>query len=200
MSIDEQELRRRLAETAAQASPPGFTAGSLVRRIRRRRARILAAVSAAFLAAAAIAIAIPVSLSSASRQPANPPALIPQLSFTVMVNGQPGARGTVPRFVIVPGEDITINVSVTVPAHTTVEGLWVGIASGAFGASQDGPSGVSPTLAARTRTPLAPGVRRFLLHWVVPAGLPHGTSRLLVGSWAIREGAATRAIAAFVVQ
>jgi hypothetical protein len=199
MSIEEQELRR-LAETAAQASPPGFTAESLVRRIRRRRAWINAAVSAAFLAAAAIAIAIPVSLS-ASRPVNNQPAVIPvQLSFTVMVNGQSGAQGTVPRFVIAPGEDITINVGVTVPAHATVKGLWLGIASGSWGSGPDGPTGVSPTLAARTRAPLGPGVQQFTLHWVVPAGLPHGKSRQLVASWAITDGAATRAIAEFVVR
>lgn len=200
MSIEEHELRRRLAETAAQASPPGFTAESLVRRIRHRRAWIIASVSAALLAAAAIATALPVSLS-ASRPVNNQPAVISvQLSFTVMVNGQSGAHGTVPRFVIAPGEDITINVGVTVPAHATVKGLWLGIASGSWGSGPEGPTGVSPTLAARIRTPLGHGIQQFTLHWVVPAGLPHETSRQLVAEWAITDGAATRAIAEFVVQ
>jgi hypothetical protein len=62
MTIDEQELRRRLEETAAQASAPRFTTEGLARQIRRRRARVLTAVSGAVVAAAAIAVAVPVAL------------------------------------------------------------------------------------------------------------------------------------------
>jgi hypothetical protein len=131
-----------------------------------------------------------------------------QLSFTETVNGQsqmfpPGgvpAAGTVPRFVIRPGEDLMINVDVTVPAHATVEALWLGIANGTYGGGRDGPTGVNPILAARTGQPLGPGVRRFRLHWVAPTGLRPGTSRQLVAEWAVRNGEATRAIAELAVQ
>jgi len=47
MTIDDQELRRRLKETAAKASAPRFTTEDLVRRIRRRRIRLTAAVAGA---------------------------------------------------------------------------------------------------------------------------------------------------------
>ena len=70
MSIDERELRSRLAESAALAGPPGFTAEDLaarvrrIRRGRRRRAGIIAAVSAV---AAAAAVAIPLALRGTSQ-------------------------------------------------------------------------------------------------------------------------------------
>jgi hypothetical protein len=207
MSIDEQELRRRLEETATQASPPGFTAEGLARRIRRRHTRIIAVVSGAFAAAAAIAVAIPVTLSGASRPVNSQPEVIAiQLSFTVSVNGQSrvlspgGVPGTVPRFVISPGEDLMINVAVTVPAHASVEALWLGIANGTYGGGPDGPTGVNPILAARTGQPLGPGVHRFRLQWVAPSGLQPGTSRQLAVEWAVRNGEVTRAIAELAVQ
>ncbi len=60
MSIEERELRSRLAEMAALASPPSFTGDELaqsVRRIRRRRGRAgLGGVVSMAVVAAAIAI------------------------------------------------------------------------------------------------------------------------------------------------
>jgi hypothetical protein len=209
MSIDEQELRRRLEEAAAQASPPRFTAEGLACRIRRNRAQIVAAALGAFVAAAAIAVAIPVMLSGASRPVNGEPEVIPvQLSFTVTVNGQsrvfPGrgvpTAGTAPRLVITPGEDLILNVDVTVPAHATVEALWLGIANGTYGGGPDGPTGVNPILAARTGKSLGPGLHRFRLHWVPPTGLRPGTDRQLVAEWAVKDGEVTTAIAELAVQ
>ncbi len=62
MSIDERSLRSRLAETAGQAGPPGFTpedVASRVRRVRLRRRRRAWASAAVVVAAAGSAITIP---------------------------------------------------------------------------------------------------------------------------------------------
>ena len=182
MSIDERELRSRLAETAALAGPPRFTTEDLaarVRRIRRRRrgrAGIIAAVAAA---AVASAVAIPLTRGATSQPvisaPAPPP---PGLSYTVTANGQTRAvsvMGAVPLFTITPGERLTVTVGVTVPGPQAMTALWLGITNGVL----SGHANMKPILAASTRAPLRPGAHRFVLHWTVPAGLRPGTSRQL---------------------
>ncbi len=205
MSIDEQELRRRLVETAAQAGAPRFTAGELARQVRRRRARVITGFSGAVMAVAAVAVAVPVALSGSSQpaigRPAPPP---PELSYVVTVNGQtqrhPAGALTLPRYVIAPREDLTITVEVTVPAHVTLTGLWLGITNGMLTSRPDGSPDMSPILAARTRAPLGPGVYQFRLHWAVPAGLRPGTSRQLSVQWAWPDGLAERYIVMLDVQ
>jgi hypothetical protein len=189
MTIDEQGLRRRLEDTASETSAPRFTADGVARQVRRRRARVITAVCGAAAAAAAVAVAVPVALSGSSQQPSVslPPPPVPSPSYTVTVNGQTEVHRQ-PRYVISPGEDLAITVDVTVPAHVTVTGLWLGITNGVLSPRPDGPASMSPILAARTGTRLLPGVHRFRLHWVVPGGLRPGASRQLSAEWAWAGG------------
>lgn len=206
MSIDERELRSRLAESAALAGPPRFTTKDLaarVRRIRRRRrsrAGIIAAVSAV---AVASAVVIPLTLRGTSQPVIGaPPPPPPGLSYTVTVNGQTRAvsptTGAVPLFTVTPGERLTMTVEVTVPGPRAMTALWLGITNGVL----SGHATMEPVLAASTGVPLRPGTHRFVLHWTVSAGLAPGTSRQLSVEWAWRgpePGNAEREVAHFAV-
>jgi len=209
MSIDERELRSRLAETAALAGPPRFTTDDLaarVRRTRRRRRGRTGVIAAVSVAAVASAVAIPLTRGGTSQPvigaPGPPP---PGLSYTVTANGQTRAVATgaaLPLFTITPGENLRIKVGVTVPAHARVTALWLGISKGSWGSGPNGPTGINYPILAHTRKPLGPGSYRFRLRWTVPAGLRPGTSRYLATAWSFREaptGAVARAIAVFAV-
>lgn len=205
MSIEERELRSRLAESAALAGPPRFTTEDLaarvrrIRRGRRSRAGIIAAVS---VVAVASAVAIPLTLGGTS-QPviSEPPPAPPGLSYTVTVNGQRRAvpaAGAAQLFTVAPGERLTMTVEVTVPGARAMTALWLGITNGAL----SGHANMEPVLAASTRVPLRPGAHRFVLHWTVPAGVAPGTSRQLSVEWAWRgpePGNAEREVAHFAV-
>jgi len=206
MSVDEQEVRQRLEAVAAQVSPPHFTIESLISRIRRRRARIIAAVAGSFLAVAAIAVAVPIGLSAPSRPAAwHHPLRFPfRLSFTVAVNGRsmvtplPGGRGPFPSFAVAHGENLAINVAVSVPAHATVTSLWLGVTEGAYGVLRDGrPTGLSPILA-HSRRPLTAGLHVFTLRWTVPAGIRPGTNAWLTVTWSARDFAVGQSLAELV--
>jgi hypothetical protein len=205
MTIDEQELRRRLKVTAAQASEPRFTIDDLTRRIRRRRARVVTAAAGGAVAAVA-AVAIPLAVSGTSQPAANQPAGPVALSYVVTVNGQtqlsPG--GTRPRYLITPGENLTMTVDVTIPPHITLTGLWLGITNDVLAPRSTGPADMSPILVASTRAPLGPGQHRFGMHWVVPAALLPGTDRQLSVEWAWSNQAgpaiAERIVAELAVQ
>jgi hypothetical protein len=207
MSMDERELRSRLAQTAALAGPPRFATEDLaarVRRIRRRRRR-RAGIIAAVCVAAASAVAIPLTRGGTSRPIISAPApLAPGLSYTVTADGHtravPARRAALPLFTITPGERLTITVDVTVPAHVTATALWLGITNGVLSPRPDGPADMSPILVASTRVPLRPGAHRFVLHWAVPPGLRPGTSRQLSAEWAWsgpEPGQAEREVADF---
>jgi hypothetical protein len=206
MTIDEQELRRRLKVTAAQASEPRFKIGDLTRRIRRRRARVVTAAAGGAVAAVVAAVAVPLALSSASHPAADHPAGPVELSYVVTVNGQtqliPGR--TQPRYVITPGENLTMTVDVTIPPHIRLTGLWLGITNGVLTPRPTGPADMSPILAARTGAPLGPGRHRFGMHWVVPTALRAGTDRQLSVEWAWSNqagpAAAERIVAELAVQ
>jgi hypothetical protein len=204
MPIDEQELRSRLAETAALAGPPRFTAEELaanVRRARRRRRRT-GIIAAAAVAVAASAVTIPLTRGGTGQpasEPAPPP---PGLSYTVTANGQTRSvsanRGGLPLFSISPGERLTVTVEVRVPGPEQTTALWLGITNGVL----NGHANMEPVLAASTRVPLRPGAHRFVLHWAVPAGLRPGSSRQLSAQWAwagAEPGSAEREVAAFAV-
>lgn len=198
MTIDEQELSRRLTETATQVSAPVFTAEELSGRIRRRRARILGTAAGAAVAVAAVAAAVPVALHGPAAEPsggpsttagsgsigqsvAGRPVTLPSPPpYVVTVNGraQPSAAG----FVVSAGESLTIVLDVTVPAHRSLSDLWVGITNGALAPLPDGPADMSPILVA-DRTPLGPGVHQFRLHWVAPGGMRAGATRQLSAEW-----------------
>lgn len=208
MSIDERELRSRLAESAALAGPPRFTAEDLaarVRRIRRRR-RSRAGIVAVVLVAA-VASAVIAATRGGTGQPiiAAPPPPAPGLSYTVTANGQTRAvpaAGTVPLFTVTPGQRLTMTVEVTVPGPQAMTALWLGITHGILALRHGGPAGMNPVLAASTRGPLRPGAHRFVLHWTVPAGLRPGSSRQLSVEWAWRApepGEAEREVADFAV-
>ena len=185
MTIDEQELRQRLGDTATQASPPQFTAEGLARQVRRRRARVISAVSGAVATAIAVAVAVPLAVSGSNQQaPVSiAPRIPPEPSVTVTVNGRTTTHW-LSSYVISPGEDMAITVDVTFPARLTVTGLWLGIIDGVLAGHAD----MSPILEARTGTHLLPGVHRFQLHWVVPRGLRPGTSRQLSAEWTWNAG------------
>jgi hypothetical protein len=205
MSIDERELRSRLAETAALAGPPRLTTEDLaarvqgIRRRRRSRAGIIAAVS---VAAVASAVVIPLTRGGTSQPISAPPPPPPGLSYTVTANGQTravSATGAVPLFAITPGARLTVTVEVTVPGPRAMRALWLGITNGMLAPRPAGPADMNPILAASTRVPLRPGAHRFVLHWTVPAGLSPGTSRQLSVEWAWSAGEAERIVAEFAV-
>jgi hypothetical protein len=206
MSIDERELRSRLAETAALAGPPRFTTQDLaarVRRIRRRRRRRAGIIAAVSVAAVASAVAIPLTRSGTSQPVISAPgSLPPGLSYTVTANGQTravsAAGAALPLFTITPGERLTMTVEVTVPGPQAMTALWLGITNGVL----SGHATMNPILAASTRVPLRPGAHRFVLHWTVPAGLRPGASRQLSVEWAWsvpQPGEAEREVADFAV-
>jgi hypothetical protein len=204
--MDEQELRSRLAETAALAGPPRFTAEDLavnIRRARRRRRRRAGTVAAVAVAVVASAVAIPLTRGG-TRQPLmsepSPPA--PGLSYTVTANGQTrpvsATGGNQPLFTITPGERLTVTVEVRVPGPEPMTALWLGITNGLL----SGHANMEPVLAASTHAPLRPGTHRFVLHWAVPAGLRPGSSRQLSAQWAWagpEPGNAEREVAEFAV-
>jgi hypothetical protein len=187
MSIDERELRSRLAATAALAGPPRLTTedlAPLVRRIRRRRRNRATIIAAVSVAAVALAVAIPLISSGTSQRvisrPAPPP---PPLSYTVTANGQTRAvpaTGAAQLFTVTPAKRLAMTVEVTVPGPRAMTGLWLGITNGVL----SGHANMKPILAASTHMPLRPGAHRFVLHWTVPAGLKPGTSRQLSAAWA----------------
>ena len=206
MTIDEQELRRRLKMTAEQASEPQFTIDDLIRRIRRRRARAVTAAAGGAVVAAVAAVAVPLALNGASHPGGSHPEGPVELSYAVTVNGHtqliPGR--TLPGYVITPGENLTMTVDVTIPPHITLTGLWLGITNGVLTSRPTGPADMSPILAASTGTPLGPGRHRFGMHWVVPTALSPGTDRQLSVEWAWSNQAgpatAERIVAELAVQ
>jgi hypothetical protein len=205
MPIDEQELRSRLAETAALAGPPRFTAEDLaanVRRARRRRRRRTGIIAAAAVAVVASAVAIPLTRGGTGQpvisEPAPPP---PGLSYTVTAGGQTrsvSATGGPLLFTVKPGQLLTVTLEVRVPGPEPMTALWLGITNGVL----NGHANMEPVLAASTRAPLQPGAHRFVLHWAVPAGLRPGSSRQLSVQWAWpgpEPGNAEREVAVFAV-
>jgi len=207
MSFDEQELRRRLAAAAMEASAPRFSVESLARRIRRRRTQVIGAVSAPFLAVAALAVAVPVALSGAGSPVRGHPAVLPfRPSVTVTVTDvsghhtvRPAAHVPQPLFAVSPGERLVIHVDVTVPRHATVTALWLGITGNLWGFGPAGrPVGMHPVLA-HTRHPLRAGEQRFRFGWTVSAGMRAGNTRWLTMAWVFKDGGAVGGIAQFGV-
>ena len=100
----------------------------------------------------------------------------PPLPWTVTVNGQPlgvpeeladGYTGQT-QFDVAPGEKVTIEMTVTVPAHTQMTKFFLGITGDTSGIGPRGPIGMEPVLA--TASNLTPGVHAFTVHWTAPAG------------------------------
>jgi hypothetical protein len=204
--IDEQELRSRLAETAALAGPPRFTAEDLaanVRRARRRRRRTgIIAAAAVAVVASAVAVAVPLTRGGSGQPVISAPAATPPgLSYTVTADGQTRsvpATGGPGLFTSKPGQRLTLTVVVRVPGPEPMTALWLGITNGVL----SGHANMEPVLAASTGAPLQPGAHRFVLHWAVPAGLRPGTSRQLSVQWAWpgpEPGNAEREVAVFAV-
>lgn len=191
MQIDQGEMRRHLAATAARASAPGFSADDVaarIRRIRRGRTRIGTAVSAAAIAAAAVAV--PLALGTAGNRAGesiagavpgpgvSPEKTSPPLPWTVTVNGQAvgvpeslaDAYTGETQFDVVPGEKLTVKMTITVPAHTEMTKFFLGITGDSAGIGPHGPIGMRPVLA--TASHLAAGPHEFTVHWTVPRAAP----------------------------
>lgn len=173
----------------------------VVGRVRRRR--VMGASAAAITAAA---IVIPLSLGGAAgsvntgaRRAVTGTSLgsgpaaekeAPPWPWTVTVNGHArGALGTpinqsadVPLFDVAPGEKLTIAVTVTVPAHSTMTKLFLGITGDSAGVGPRGPIGMKPVLA--TASWLAAGRHSFTLRWTVPrAAAPGGYYLAFAAYW-----------------
>lgn len=191
MVLDEQQLRQRLEAVADRVSAPRLTIDGVTGRIRRRRAKVMGLVSGSLLGVAASAVAVVVALTGTGTPSTAVPSKLPfRLSFTVAVNGQSRVSPrSGPSFTVTPGENVRIDVGVSVPAHAKVTLLYLGLTRGAFGPGHDGgrPIGVRPILA-RTRKPLTSGLHRFRLRWSVPAtGLRRGTTLDLVATWEAKQ-------------
>jgi hypothetical protein len=208
MSTDEPELRSRLADTAALAGPPRFTAEDLAGRVRRikRRHKRAGTFGAISVAAAVSAVAIPLTLGGTSPAGTSPgrmsaPGAGPRLSYMVTVNGDhraiPARTGALPLYTVTSGERLTITVKVTVPERQTLTALWLGITDGAE-TPANVPTDMKPILAGGSHA-LRPGPHRFVLHWTVPAGLKPRASRELSSDWAWSDGAGAGAITEFAV-
>ena len=187
MSLDEDLLRDRLASASAQASPPRFAVADLVRRIRQRRTRAMSAVAGG-AAIIAIAVALPLALSGGGGQTgySTPAPMAPELSYNVIVNGQTKAFGpglALPRYVITPGENLTITVRVSVQTHVVVTAVWLGITDGVLSPRPGGPAAMSPVLTAYTYEITGPAERDFRFRWTVPKELRAGDSRQLSVDW-----------------
>lgn len=205
MSIDEHELRERLAAVAAQVTEPRFTVEAVARRIRRRRARIITMVSGPVLAVAGLALALALGLvgPGTGSRPASPPPAPVWLPIKISVHGQVRLvprLGILPRFVIAPGEHVQINVDVTVPKNVRVEALWLGIVKAERSSlGPAGPIGWTSVLV-RISEPMTPGSHTFNLRWVAPGGLRPGRTLHLIAFWVTGHSQAAPIIANLIVQ
>lgn len=205
MTIDEQELGRLLAETAALARPPRFTAGDLTRRAGVRRARLTTAALGAVAAVAAVAVIVPTALTGRGQSAGYAPPPVPlRISYSITVNGltqaAPFGRGPA-DFVVKPGERLAMTVEMTMTARpgVTATALWMGITNGVLAGGPSGPPDMAPILVAKPRTSLGPGTYAFRLRWVAPADLRPGTSRQLSSEVGWSDGTTEREIAVFSV-
>jgi hypothetical protein len=123
--------------------------------------------------------------SSSPRCPsgASCPMVMPRVTFTPTVNGQPAVlkNGRPPRYHVRLGERLVVRVAVTVPRHLTVTALWFGISTGTLGGGPNGTGSMHPILA-HYRQLLSAGTHTFGLRWRVPKGRS-GTSLYLVTAW-----------------
>jgi len=181
----------------------------LARQIRRQPSRLVASFADAVVAAAAVAVAVPAVLTVTNWQPSGRRRpMTPHLAYTITVNGLAPTsfepRSSLPRFVIFPGEDLSITVDAIVPANVTVSGLWLGITAGILALRRNGPPDhMSPVLVAVTDTTLTPGGHHFTFNWAVPAELGPGTKRELSAQmvWHARSsGLSERIVAQLEVQ
>lgn len=147
------------------------------------------------LAVSLTAVAAVGSCSSSPRCPPGascPPPRVPKLTFIPTINGKTGVLredGHVPTYRVRSGESLLMRVTVTVPRHTTVTALLLGISTKSYGGSPQHPIGVHPTLA-RTRQALAAGRHTFGLRWRIPEDQlinQPGESILLVSVWSTEQ-------------
>lgn len=149
-----------------------------------------ASVAAAFLLAL---LAAGGCSTSAPRCPpgASCPASEPRLTYVLTVNGRnvpPVKDGQAPRVKVRPGQQVLIEVAVTVPGNTRVGALWLGISSGPFGFTREHrPASLSPILA-RSRQTLAAGPHTFTLKWRIPEHRPGPL--LLMSDWSSTQPSA----------
>jgi hypothetical protein len=156
---------------------------------RARRRPVRSAALSAGAAGVAAVVAIPLAIGGSNGAPSAPGSAVrsavtgtsrgigpwktgPWPWSGLRMNGRPpaDADGTAaePWFDVVPGQKLTFTVTVTVPAHTEMTKLFLGItANGTVtGIGPRGPIGMVPVLA--TASHLTAGRHRFTLHWTVP--------------------------------
>ena len=146
------------------------------------RASLVAAVLAGVLAAG--------GCSPAPRCPAGAscPAAAPfRVTFTVTLNGRPSSPSrNLPRLNIRAGQLVVINVVMGVPGRARVSALWLGISTGTFGVSPNGPTGVDPILVHSGQM-LTAGRHSFRVRWRSPAKARPGSRLYLAAAWASRQ-------------
>jgi hypothetical protein len=151
------------------------------------RASLVAASLAGVLAAG--------GCSSSPRCPPGascPPPSLPRVTFIPTIDGKsavPRKDGHVPRYRVRSGEYLVMRVAVTVPRHTTVTALSLGISTESYGGSPQHPIGVHLILA-HSRQPLAAGLHTFRLRWRIPKDQlvnQPGASLLLVSVWSTNQ-------------
>ncbi len=204
MPLKEHDISERLAAAAAQVGEPRFAVESVIRRIRRRRARRIARAS---LSVAVVALGTAVSLFSlgAGNPPARPATQSPPpawLPIRISVLGQtalithPGSRQV---FAVPAGRRVPITAQVNVPHAVRVRTLWLGISTAdRTSGGPAGPTGWAATLL-RTTKPLTSGHRTFRLRWTVPGALPPGSRVYLIAYWVAGRSAAEAIIASLVI-
>jgi hypothetical protein len=209
MGITEEELREHLAAAANQAAEPRFTLEHIASSISRKRRRITVMALAGLAAVVALTVTIPLALAGGKPGPMDVPASpAPSVHFIVSVNGHRAYhRGH--TFAVRPGELVTIDVEVTVPRHTTVTALWLGISTGTYGVTHPKgtygnvdlrPIGIRQMLEHERRA-LRAGRHTFTLRWTAPR---RQTAQVpLAGDWAFTtqgppyEGTVAELIAQF---
>ena len=112
----------------------------------------------------------------------------PRVTFATTVSGRYTSiskGGRVPIFRVRPGTYLVMRVAVTVPRHTTVTALSLGISTGTYGGSPQHPTDLHPILA-RSRQPLTAGVHTFGLAWRIPKD-HSGASLHLASVWSTNQ-------------
>ena len=124
--------------------------------------------------------------SASPRCPAGascPASLPPGPAYLLTVNGHSvpaGRDDALPRIRVAPGQPLVIDVTVTMPRHTSITALWLGISAASYGFSHHRPAGLNPILAV-SRKPMSAGPRTFRLRWRFP--WHHRGALLLVSAW-----------------
>jgi hypothetical protein len=119
------------------------------------------------------------------------PSAGPSLTYVLTVNGHTvsfPANGEAPRIRVRAGQQVRINVAVTLPRNLKLMALWLGISDGPYGFTQKHrPANLNPVLA-HTQETLAGGTRTLSVRWRIPEHR-HGPL-LLMSDWSSSQPSA----------